>query len=67
VAPERCARAFSVFYTGSIGAGAIAPVLFGVVGDLLGVTAALIVIAGIVLLTLPLTLILRPALPARSG
>ena len=34
VAPERRARAFSIFYTGSIGAGALAPPLFGIVGDL---------------------------------
>ena len=36
VAPERRARAFSIFYTGSIGAGALAPALFGIVGDLAG-------------------------------
>ena len=65
VTPERRARAFSIFYTGSIGAGALAPALFGIVGDLLGVTAALIVVACVVLLTLPLALILKPALPAR--
>jgi FSR family fosmidomycin resistance protein-like MFS transporter len=64
-APERRARAFSIFYTGSIGAGALAPALFGIVGDLLGVTAALVVIAGVVLLTLPLAMILKPFLPAR--
>ena len=64
VAPERRARAFSIFYTGSIGAGALAPALFGIVGDLLGVNVALIVVAGMVLLTLPLALILKPALPA---
>ncbi len=65
VAPERRARAFSIFYTGSIGAGALAPALFGVVGDWLGVTAALAVVACVVLLTLPLALILKPLLPAR--
>ncbi|MBX9778117.1 MAG: MFS transporter [Xanthobacteraceae bacterium] len=65
VTPERRARAFSIFYTGSIGAGALAPPLFGIVGDLLGIDTALIVVAGVVLLTLPLALILKPALPAR--
>jgi MFS family permease len=64
VTPERRGRAFSVFYTGSIGAGAAAPPLFGVIGDILGVTAAVIIIACTVLLTLPLALILKPALPA---
>ena len=65
VAPERRTRAFSIFYTGSIGAGAVAPALFGIIGDVLSVTAALIVVACVVLLTLPLALILKPVLPAR--
>ena len=38
--------------------------LYGVVGDLLGVPAALLVVAGVVTLTLPLSLALRPALAA---
>jgi len=67
VAPERRTRAFSIFYTGSIGAGAVAPALFGIIGDVLGVTAALVVVAFVVLLTLPLALILKPALPARPA
>jgi FSR family fosmidomycin resistance protein-like MFS transporter len=67
VTPERRARAFSIFYTGSIGAGAIAPALFGIVGDHLGVTKALMVVAAVVLLTLPLSLILKPALVARTS
>ena len=46
VAPERRARAFSVFYTGTIGAGAVAPAIYGVIGDALGVSTALIVVAG---------------------
>ena len=66
VTPEWRARAFSIFYTGTIGSGAIAPVLYGVVGDLLGVPAALLVVAGVVTLTLPLSLALRPALARRT-
>jgi MFS family permease len=62
VTPEWRARAFSIFYTGTIGSGAIAPVLYGFVGDLLGVQAVLLVVAGVVTLTLPLSLALRPAL-----
>src|SRR5438067_4398641 len=45
VTPERRARAFSVFYTGTIGSGAVAPAIYGVVGDHLGVPAALSVVA----------------------
>jgi MFS family permease len=65
VAPERRTRAFGVFYTGTIGAGAVSPALYGLLGDAIGVTAALVVIAAVVLLTLPLTLLLRPALAAQ--
>ena len=65
VRPERRRRAFSVFYTGTIGAGAPAPAIYGVLGDALGVPAALIVVAAVVLLTLPLSLVLKPALAAR--
>ena len=67
VTPERRARAFSVFYTGTIGSGAVAPAIYGVVGDQLGVPAAQIVIAAVVLLTLPLSLALKPVLPARPA
>jgi len=66
VAPERRARAFSVFYTGTIGSGALAPAFYGVIGDALGVPTALLVVAAIVLLTLPLSLVLRPALARRA-
>jgi MFS transporter, FSR family, fosmidomycin resistance protein len=59
VAPERRARAFSIFYTGAIGTGAAAPILYGIVGDALGVIPAVLIIAGLVLLTLPLSLVLR--------
>lgn len=67
VAPERCAHAFSVFYTGTIGSGALAPALYGVVGDALGVTYAVLLVAGIVLLTLPMSVALKPALAPRFG
>ncbi len=62
VEPARRTRAFSVFYTGTIGAGAVSPAIYGVLGDAVGVPSALMVVAALVLLTLPLTLLLRPAL-----
>ena len=65
VAPERRARAFSVFYTGTIGTGAFAPAIYGVIGDALGVSTALMIVAAIVLLTLPLSLALKPMLAPR--
>jgi FSR family fosmidomycin resistance protein-like MFS transporter len=65
VTPERRARAFSVFYTGTIGSGAVAPAIYGIVGDHFGVPVALIVVAALVLLTLPLSLALKSVLPVR--
>ena len=59
---ERRARAFGLFYTFTIGAGAVAPTIGGALGDALGLWPALIAIAATVLLVLPLTLPLRPAL-----
>ena len=66
VEPEKRTRMFSIFYTGTIGSGAIAPALYGLVGDAHGVPVALMVVAGMCLLTLPLALMLRPMLPVRS-
>jgi MFS family permease len=59
VTPQRRARAFSIFYTGTIGGGACSPVLFGAIGDAFGVSTAVIVVACLVLITLPLSLALR--------
>jgi MFS transporter, FSR family, fosmidomycin resistance protein len=63
VEPARRTRAFGIFYTGTIGAGAVSPAIYGLLGDVVGVTAALIVVAAGVLLTLPITL----ALPAGAS
>ena len=62
VDPAKRQRAFGIFYTGTIGAGAVSPALYGLLGDALGVPQALMVVAAVVLLTLPVTLMLRPAL-----
>ncbi len=62
VTPAKRQRAFGIFYTGTIGAGAVSPALYGLLGDAVGVPSALIVVAAAVLLTLPITLALRPAL-----
>jgi|SRR5579864_778232 len=67
VVPQWRTRALSIFYTGTIGAGALAPTLYGVVGDAFGVWKALTLVAVMVLLTLPLAALLRPALPYGSG
>jgi predicted MFS family arabinose efflux permease len=62
VEPARRQRAFGIFYTGTIGAGAVSPAIYGLLGDAVGVPSALMVVAAVVLLTLPITLALRPAL-----
>jgi predicted MFS family arabinose efflux permease len=62
VASERRQRAFSIFYTGAIGAGALSPALYGLASDTAGVPMMMMLIAGIVLITLPLAWALRPAL-----
>ena len=67
VEPARRQRAFGIFYTGTIGAGAVSPALYGLLGDALGVPSALVVVAAVVLLTLPITLALRPALAVRPS
>jgi FSR family fosmidomycin resistance protein-like MFS transporter len=67
VVPQWRTRALSIFYTGTIGSGAIAPALYGLVGDAFGVWKALTVVAVMVLFTLPLAALLRPALPRGYG
>jgi MFS transporter, FSR family, fosmidomycin resistance protein len=67
VEPPWRQRAFSIFYTGTIGAGAVSPAVYGLLGDAIGIPAALTVVAAVVLIALPITLVLRPALAARSS
>lgn len=52
-------QAFALFYTGTIGGGALAPVVFGGVGDSLGVPVALMVLAGTLCVTLPLAWVVQ--------
>ncbi|MCM2379882.1 MFS transporter [Pseudomonas marginalis] len=52
-------QAFAVFYTGTIGGGALAPVVFGGVGDALGVSVAVMVLAGVLWVTLPLAWVVQ--------
>ena len=60
-------RALSIFYTGTIGSGALAPIVFGRAGDALGIPQAVVLVAVVALLTLPLAALLRPALAHRYG
>ncbi len=64
VTADRRESAFGVFYTGTIGAGALSPALYGLVGDAISLPAAMLLVAAVVLLTLPLAWRLRRALGA---
>ena len=61
----RVEHAFAVFYTFVIGAGAVAPVLYGVLGDIGGWSWGTSCSATTALLTLPLALLLAPRLASR--
>src|SRR5205085_2523877 len=64
VPPERRPHAFGVFYTGTVGAGALSPALYGLFGDAAGIPAAMLLVAAVVLPTFPLAWQLRRILSA---
>jgi MFS family permease len=64
VLPERRGRAYGLYYTLSIGASSLAPVVYGLLGDAAGVSATLAIVSGAVLATIPLCLALRPSVVA---
>ncbi|MGA7811240.1 MFS transporter [Bradyrhizobium sp.] len=61
---DRTERAFATFYTGTIGAGATAPILFGLLGDAVGSHGAMIATALTAAAVLPLAIALAPRLSA---
>lgn len=63
--PDRTERAFALFYTGTIGAGAVAPVLYGFLGDGIGVRGATFATALTALAICPLAVALGSRLRAR--
>jgi FSR family fosmidomycin resistance protein-like MFS transporter len=67
VMAERRSRAYGLYYTLSVGCSALAPTLYGVVSDVVGVATTLGIVATIVLVTLPLCLVLRPAVAATAS
>jgi MFS family permease len=60
----RTEQAFAIFYTGTIGAGATAPILFGILGDAVGAHGALLATAITAAVILPLAIALAPRLRA---
>ncbi len=68
LAPQsRRADAFALFYTATLGAGAIAPPLYGLVGDAAGLKITLAGVALLALLTVPFALRLGSHLPDSSS
>ncbi len=66
-APHQAERSFALFYTGTIGSGAIAPILFGKLGDIVGVSWATVATAAAALVTLPLAMALVPRIGSDSA
>jgi MFS family permease len=67
VTPERRARAYGLYYTLVVGASAVAPLVYGALGDAVGILVSLLVTSAVVLLTVPLCLVLRAALAPAEG
>jgi MFS family permease len=61
VDPQRLSRAFGLFYTVGSLCGIAAPLGYGLLGDWYGVQTTIAVIGVAILLTIPLTMLLRPS------
>lgn len=59
VSDERRKVAFAIFYTVTLGSGAIAPSIYGFLSDIIGIRTTIFIVACIVLTTIPLTIPLR--------
>lgn len=62
----RTEKAFAIFYTGTIGAGATAPILFGFLGDAIGSHGAMAATAITAAVILPIAIALAPRLPKET-
>jgi FSR family fosmidomycin resistance protein-like MFS transporter len=67
ITPAQRNRAFGIFYTGTLGASALAPTLSGLVGDMVGLSNAVMMAGIIALLTLPLTILLARNMRTQSA
>ncbi len=66
VSSERRSRSYGLYYTLTIGASALSPTLYGALGDVLGVPVTLTIVSMMVLVTIPLCAVLRPAVASAS-
>lgn len=67
VEKERLPRAFGLFYTLGSLCGIAAPLGYGLIGDLYGVENAIAILGIAILLTVPLSAMLRPALGVKPA
>lgn len=71
VDPERMSRAFGLFYTLGSACGVVAPLGYGALADRIGIIPAVAVVGSVIFATLPLCIVLRPAVscvkPSESG
>jgi MFS family permease len=66
VRSERQSRAFGLFYTLGSSAGAVSPLVFGLVSDSLGVATTLFLNSLLAIGTIPLAFLLGPHVAART-
>jgi MFS family permease len=66
VESDRQSRAFGLFYTLISVCGIAAPLAYGALGEWIGIETALVITGCLALLTLPFTLMLRPAVTRRT-
>ena len=64
---ERHSRAFGLFYTVTSSCGIVAPLGFGLLGDVIGIPETMAVIGAMVFLTIPLAVVLRPSIDGRAA
>ena len=67
VSSQRRSRAYALYYSLTIGASALAPTVWGLASDGIGVPSTLTLVGLVVLVTVPLCLLLRPAITAPAS
>jgi MFS transporter, FSR family, fosmidomycin resistance protein len=67
VSSQRRSRAYALYYSLTIGASALAPTVWGLASDGVGVPSTLTLVGLVVLVTVPLCLLLRPAITAPAS
>jgi MFS family permease len=67
VRPDRRSRGFAAIYSIAAAASIVGPIIFGVVGDRFGLAPAMLAMAVVVLLPLPLSALLRPAIETSAA